>query len=359
MDIQYGNTAYFYLIAIAALPLLLTVFAIAARRAALRRFASPNLVGLLGAQSSGYRRVSSAVLLSLALALIALALVDIRWGKMEQEVPQRGIEVMFVLDVSRSMLANDVNPSRLDRGKQQIKDLMDEMAGDRIGLMVFAGDTRQVVPLTSHYGDFVQALDAVTPDSVLVGGSRLGDAIRAAAGAFINKTNDHKAVVIFTDGEDQESKPIEAARAAVKDQGIRIFTVGLGDIEQGAKVPAGRDARGQGQFLSYKGEAVWSKLNGEILTQIASETGGAYIPAGTKRVNMADIYHGYIAKVEQTEFAMAKVNAYIPRYEWFAFPALVLLLVEGWLSTSQRQSAASRRTALAGPSTLNSSREAA
>lgn len=359
MDIQYGNTAFFYLLVIATLPLLLTPFAIAARRSALRRFASPNLVGMLGAPASSHRRLGSAVLLSLALALIALALVDIRWGKMEQEVPQRGIEVMFVLDVSRSMLANDVNPSRLDRAKQQIKDLMDEMAGDRIGLMVFAGDTRQVVPLTSHYGDFVQTLDEVTPDSVRVGGSRLGDAIRAAAGAFISKTNDHKAVVIFTDGEDQESKPIEAARAAFKDQGIRIFTVGLGDIERGAKVPVAGDARGQGQFLSYKGEAVWSKLNGETLSQIASATGGAYIPAGTKRVNMAAIYHGYIAKVEQTEFATAKVNAYIPRYQWFALPALLLLSVEGWLSTSRRQSAAFTRAVLAGPSTLNPTREAA
>jgi len=358
MDIQYGNTAYFYLLAIAALPLLLTVFAIAARRSALRRFASPNLVGSLGVHANSFRRLGSAILLAISLGLLALALVDIRWGKMEQEVPQRGIEVMFVLDVSRSMLANDVSPSRLERAKQQIKDLMDEMAGDRIGLMVFAGDTRQVVPLTSHYGDFIQSLDGVTPESVQLGGSRLGDAIRAAAGAFINKTNEHKAMVIFTDGEDQESKPLEAAQAAVKDHGIRIFTVGLGDIDQGAKVPA-RDARGQGKFLSYKGEAVWSKLNGQILSQIASETGGAYIPAGTKRVNMADVYHGYIAKLEQTEFETAKVNTYIPRYQWFALPALLLLLIEGLVSTSRPKSAAARRSIGDGRTSTTSSREAA
>ncbi len=332
MDIQYGNTGYLLLIGVGLALIALVFYGEFTRRLAVRRFATANRLGVLAQSNPTWRRAISSVLLTAAHSLLCLALVDMRWGKIEQEVPQRGIEVMFVLDVSRSMLAADAAPSRLERAKQQIKDLIDEMSGDRIGLVLFAGEARQVVPLTSHYDEFIQTLDAVTPDSLQLGGSKLGDAIRSAANSFIDKTKDHKAMVIFTDGEDQESKPIEAAETALSEKGIRIFTVGLGDMEQGARVPSAASS-GRTQFLNYKGEAVWSKLNGATLSEIANKTGGAYIPAGTKRVNMAAVYHGYIASVEQTEFEMAKVNAYIPRFQWFALPALLLLILEAFLSS--------------------------
>ena len=111
--------------------------------------------------------------------------------------------MVFALDVSRSMLAEDVTPNRLDRAKQQISDMVDEMAGDRVGLVVFAGNAKQVLPLTSHYEDFKQILADVGPHSVTRGGSRLGDAIQVADDCFMNKTNEHKTIVLFTDGEDQ------------------------------------------------------------------------------------------------------------------------------------------------------------
>ena len=171
------------------------------------------------------------------MALMVLALVDVRWGKVWRDVPQKGIEVMFVLDVSRSMLADDAAPNRLERAKQQIKDTVDEMAGDRVGLIVFAGDVKQQIPLTTHYDDFKQALDEVGPHNVRRGGSRLGDAIEAASHAFLTKSNAHKAMVIFTDGEDQESEPVAAARKAHAETGVRIFTVGLGDMEKGSRIP--------------------------------------------------------------------------------------------------------------------------
>jgi Ca-activated chloride channel family protein len=266
------------------------------------------------------------------MSLMIAALMDIRWGRIWREVPQKGIEVMFVLDVSRSMLAEDISPNRLSRAKQQIKDLVDEMAGDRIGLVVFSGESRHVVPLTSHYQDFKQSLDAAGPQSVRRGGSRLGDALAAAANGFIGKTNDHKAIVLFTDGEDQESQPVEIAKKLSEEQGIRIFTVGLGDMAQGARIPDS-NPRSSG-FVEYEGEQIWSKMNGEILGQIASVTGGAYIPAGTKRVNMADVYHGYVARVEQAQFENAKIHAYVARYQWFTLPALGLLFLEVLISTA-------------------------
>ena len=129
-----------------------------------------------------------------------------------------------------------------------------------------------------------------------------------------------------TDGEDQESQPLIATKAAKEKNGVRIFTIGLGDLEKGARVPV-ESSRGN-DFLTHSGKPVWSKLDGATLEKIAAESGGAYIPAGTKQVNMADVYHRYIASVDQTEFETAKVDAYEARFQWFLAPALALLLLE-------------------------------
>ncbi len=159
---------------------------------------------------------------------------------------------------------------------------------------------------------------------------------------FIDKTNDHKAIVVFTDGEDQESKPVDVAKQLYADEGIRIFTVGLGDMDQGARIP--ETQAGHNGFVQYQGQQVWSKMNGQVLEQIATETSGAYIPAGTRHVNMADVYRNYVANVPQTEFETAKINAYIARFQWFAAPALALLLLEVFLSSRSSKPATGRQS---------------
>jgi Ca-activated chloride channel family protein len=159
----------------------------------------------------------------------------------------------------------------------------------------------------------------------------LGDAIDKAADSFLTKSNAHKAMVIFTDGEDQESKPVEAAKRAHEATGVRIFTVGLGDVAQGSRIPLGDENRQQ--YLTHDGQPVWSKQNGDVLRQIATTTDGAYIPAGTKQVNMSDVYNGYISKVEQMKFETARVNQYEARFQWFLLPALLLLLAEVAITT--------------------------
>ncbi|MGI9474068.1 MAG: VWA domain-containing protein [Rubripirellula sp.] len=323
-DIEIGNSANLNWLWLILGLALLAVFAVAWQRRAAKRFASNDMLKRLLPSQGLARSVASITIVLAAMTLLVMCIVDLRWGKVQREVPQSGIEVMFVLDVSRSMLAEDVSPNRLERAKQMIKDTVDEMSGDRIGLTLFAGESRQQIPLTNHYDDFKQSLDEVGPHSLTRGGSRLGDAITIATRGFLEQTNDHKAIVLLTDGEDQESKPIEAAKLARDEHGVRIFTIGLGDLEQGARVPdEGR--RGE-NYLIYEGEQVWSKLDGKTLSQVATESGGAFIPAGTKQVNMADVYHGYIANVEQTEFETARVDSYEARFQWFLLPALLLLL---------------------------------
>lgn len=337
MDIHYGNLSQLNWLWLVAACVATAVFAAVARRRARSLFATANLLDRLCPAKGTARRVASAVLVTAAMALLVVALVDIRWGRVTQEVPQKGIEVMFVLDVSRSMLAEDAAPNRLERAKQQIKDTVDEMAGDRVGLFVFAGDTRQQIPLTTHYDDFKHALDEVGPQNVRRGGSRLGEAIEAASHAFLTKSNAHKAMIVFTDGEDQESEPVAAAKRAHQDLGVRIFTVGLGDMETGARIPTHTGK--QSDYLTHDGDQVWSKLHGDILRQVATESDGAYIPAGTKQVNMADVYHRYIAGVEQQEFETAKISQYQPRFQWFVGASLLLVLAEVWLTTRSARAA--------------------
>jgi uncharacterized protein YegL len=334
-DLEIGNAAAIHWLWLVIFVSVVGLLAIAWARRSVTRFASPELIDRFFSRRGRWRNMLSLLLMSLVMALLVVCLVDLRWGQVQREIPQKGIEVMFVLDVSRSMLAEDVAPNRLRRAKQMIADTMDEMIGDRVGLVIFAGEARQQIPLTSHYEDFKQTLDEITPGDLMRGGSRLGEAIRVARNSFLSKTNEHRAMVLLTDGEDQESNPVEEAIAAKAEQGVRIFTIGLGDLESGARIPIGNDDRDRG-FVEHNGEQVWSKLNGEILTKIATVTDGAYIPAGTKQVNMADVYHGYIANVEQTEFETAKVNSLEARFQWFLLPAILLLLIETALQSRPR-----------------------
>ena len=327
MDIQFGNPerlSWFWLVALLAI---VAIGALVHGRHVVKRFATANLQNRFFPASTFRRRWLHALAGVAALALLVPGLADIRWGKTWRQVPQRGIEVMFVLDVSRSMLASDAKPNRLRRAKQQIRDMVDEMAGDRVGLVVFAGNARQLVPLTSHVHDFKRTLDEVGPYNVELGGSRLGDAISLAAESFLSKTNNHKAIVIFTDGEDQESNPVQVAEQAYAEKGIRIFAVGLGDGEQGSRIPidGGRSGR---RYLEHNGQQVWSRLDGETLKQVAMVSHGAFVPAGTKQVDMADVYRRYVADVEQEDFETARIRAYIPRFQWFVGPALALMLMK-------------------------------
>ena len=348
MNYEIGNPEMAWLLAAIPVVVLLYVRSAWLNRRSRRQF------GCSERRGRGFADFVSLLLLTSGVALLALACMDIRWGKTTREVPQRGLEVVFALDVSRSMLAQDAKPNRLSRAKQQIKDMLGEMAGDRVGLVVFAGDAKQAVPLTNHYHDFQQKLDTVGPDSVSMGGSQLGVAIKAASESFLSKTNDHKTMVLFTDGEDQESKPVELAKQLHEENGLRIFTVGLGDVTEGSRIPDDAGVRGRHaeQFLQHDGQQVWSKLNGSILKRIATESDAAYIPAGTKRVNMAEVYHRYIANVEKSEFETAKINAFIPRFQWFAFPAFVCLWMHVWLSGAP----AERKVAFASKRILSQSR---
>ena len=330
MDVQYGQFAMINWLWLVIAIAIVAFVAIGLHQRALASFATPNLLRRMVSGNQINRNLVSAGLTVLALIFLVVALVDIRWGRAWQEVPQRGIEIIFALDVSRSMLAEDAAPNRLARAKQYIKDIVDEMEGDRAGLVLFAGDVKRHVPLTNHYDDFKQTLNEVGPHNVDRGGSILGQAIRTAGESFLEERADHKAIVLITDGEDHESKPIEAAKFVHRKLGVRIFTVGLGDYETGSRIPI--QGSRQNAYVQHNGMTVVSRLNGDTLEEIATVSDGAYIPAGTKQVDMGAVYHRFIRAIDQRDFESTKINAYIPRYPWFLGTALILLLIDSFLS---------------------------
>jgi len=332
MEVMIQNPKYLFLFWAVLAVALLVAAGLFIRRRNIRRFVAVESQSAIWPGGIGRRWPAlSAALFITAMLAVVLGLADVRWGQTWTEVPQRGIDIVFALDVSRSMLARDVSPDRLTRAKEYIRDILAQMGGDRVGLVIFAGRPRQVLPLTSDYDEALAVLEDISPQSLSRGGSLIGDAIRAAAGCFSDKTPDHKAIVVLTDGEDQDSYPVMAARRAFKERGIRVYTVGLGDSRLGGRIPV-RTTKAGTIYLKHKGQIVWSKMNGKLLRQIALAGGGAYIPAGTSQADMAGVYRKYIRAIHQREFRQGRVMHYIPRYRWFVGPAAILLMIELLLS---------------------------
>ena len=314
-----------FLLALWLLPVVagLLIWSHRRRRAAAERFAEPAMRSRLMPAMGGARPwiKGGAIVVALGLSLVAAA--GPRFGSYYPEVVQRGADVFVVLDVSRSMTAEDVAPSRLERAKSDIRDLLDRLVGDRVGLIVFAGKPVVKVPLTTDQGFFEIMLDSIDTDSAPRGGTAIGDAIRKAVTAMPKQPDRDRAIVLISDGEDHESMPLEAARHAAE-FGIKIFTVALGDSTEGARIPTHADG-GELGYLKYAGKEHWSKVDEKLLADIALETGGAYIPAGTTAYDLGRIYEDHLASLTRGEFRAEQRRRYHERFQWFLALGLLVL----------------------------------
>ncbi len=308
------------------------------RRRALRMFTSPNLLGRLTAPVGWARPLTRLVLVVLCLTALVAAIIGPRWGQREQAVVRRGIDVMVLLDVSRSMLARDIAPNRLERAKLSIReDLLPVLGGDRIGLITFAGVPTLKCPLTHDYGFFRLVLEDISSKSSPRGGTLIGDAIRKADDAFHDSLDTHKVVLLITDGEDHESYPLEAAVNLWNDLEVPIVTVALGDEREGARIPI-RTERGE-EYLEYEGQTVWSRANFDDLRRIAQVSDlNAFVPVGTRNFDLGEIYRERIVPAieykERTEIERVPLPS---RYHMFATAALVLLLIDSFLRDGPRR----------------------
>ncbi len=314
-----------YLLWLLPLPAALFIYAARKRRQALKALA------LSGGDeaAAGSRSWWRPVLVITGLVFLIIALARPAWNRKNVVIKRSGRDVVFMLDVSRSMLAEDLRPNRLTQAKMAIKDTIASLNGDRVALVTFAGNAVIKCPLTLDYGFFRLALDNITgPDAVSRGGTKLGDALRTVLNqVFDDQAKQYKDIILLTDGGDHGSFPVEAAKKA-GEMGIRLIIVGLGNDKEGSRIPV-LDAQGRKSFLKYKGREVWSKLDAGILRRMAMATpGGLYLPVATGTINLGQVYRQIMARSAKKELSSRTHRQYEEKFQIFLGAALFCLLLE-------------------------------
>lgn len=308
------------------------------RRAMIGRIVAPKLRAVLAGNTSPFRRWFRSACVLGALGLLVVSLAGPRAGYDSLEVPHRGRDVIIAMDVSRSMLATDVAPTRLQRAKLLAEDLIAELGGDRVGLIAFAGTAFLQAPLTLDHGAVLAAVDELDTDLIPRGGTNIEAAIRTSEEAFGKAEGFSRAIVIISDGEELDQDGVAAARQAA-DHGIRIFTVGVGS-EEGSEIPLP-----SGDFVrDSSGKLVVTRLDVERMKEIAGVTGGFYLPLdeSTARRLVAD----GIGKLEEVEMATNTSRRPIERYQWPLAAALVLLVLQALVGERRHRPPAALAAAL-------------
>ncbi len=286
---------------------------------------SPVMQAKLLPKPRAWRFVLQLSLLGIGFLCAFLALARPRWGEIQEVVTRQGRDLMIVLDVSRSMLATDVTPNRLERAKADLIDLVNTLGGDRAGLILFRHKAVQICPLTTDYAFLLQMLDGASTDSAPPGETDIGDSISKALDALDVQQSAHQAIVLVSDGEDLAEKVQDAADKA-KARGITIFTVGFGSLS-GSAIPDSTGGR-----VSYKGAEVSSKLNPGTLRTIAARTGGVYVPVGTARADLGDLYRNHLRKLSARDLDESVTRRQVERFTWFLIPAILFWLAAGAFS---------------------------
>lgn len=306
------------------------VWAFRRRRLALEKFVEARLIPVVVPVRDDRRWRRRAVLTVAAVAAIAVALAGPKWGFQWQEVKREGIDLIIALDTSRSMLATDVKPNRLERAKLAIQDLVKQLKGDRVGLVAFAGSAFVQCPLTLDYVAFLETLRSADVNIIPRGGTAIAEAIEVGLDAFEGRQGKHAALVLITDGEDHEGD-VDAAAKQAAERGVKIFTVGIGTAE-------GELIQVDGGFLKdRKGQVVKSRLNDQPLENIANTTGGAYLHAEGPDLGLAELYRDHIATMEKRELESTMERRYKEQFQWPLGIALLLLVIDSLVGRGKKK----------------------
>lgn len=331
---NFENPVWLYLTPLIVLFIAgLVTFGLRRREALLSQFAAARLLDQLTEKASLKRSLMKAGLIILACALIGVALARPQYGVDFIERKSRGLDIVFVLDSSRSMLATDLRPTRLERARLAIMDLVERLESDRIGLVVFAGNAFLQTPPTLDYSAFRENLNAVSPSSLSRGGSNIGQALLEAAKAFPRDDN-HKVVILLTDGEDLEEQAIDAARKVAKD-GIKIYSIGIGTPE-GTYLKM-RSEDGAEEFVrDSNGQPVRSRLDETTLQKISQLTGGSYSRLAGQ--SLENLYTSVLATLPREERESELQESRIERYQWALLAAVICLVLEPLIRRRQKTS---------------------
>ena len=331
--IRFAHPEYFYLFLL--VPVFIGLYWAWSlwRKKALKRFGDVNVIKPLMPSYTGSKPLLKFILLLLGFAFFVIGLTDPQVGARLEKIKREGIDIYIALDVSNSMLAEDIKPNRLERAKMAISHLVDELQGDRIGIIVFAGRAYKQLPLTTDYSAAKLFLSAVDTKIVPTQGTAIGEAINMAVQSFDDSKN-NKAIIVITDGENHEDDAVGAAKAAA-DKGIKVFTIGMG-LPEGAPIPIyDRNGNRIGFKKDKSGKTVVTKLNEDMLRQIAAAGKGSYVRASNATTGLNKILDD-INKIQKQEIETRQFTDYEDRFQIFLAIAAILLLIE--LLISDRKS---------------------
>lgn len=321
---EFGNLNYLWVLWLLPLVAIFYLWAFKRKRRLLERFVSAELRDRLLHGFSAQRQHLKAILIVLALLFTVLALIRPKYGFHWEEVKRKGVDIVIAIDVSQSMLAEDVSPNRLERAKREIIDLVSLVEGDRIGLVAFAGTSFLQCPLTLDYGAVQIFLDELDTELIPVPGTAIAEAITKSISAFDEQDKNARVVILITDGEDHLGQPLAAAEEA-KRQNVRIYAIGIGK-EGGVPIP---NTVNGGFKKDRRGNVIMTKLDATILRKIALTTGGSYVRSVTGNLDLEMIYADIRASVESKELQSGRRKRFEERYQWPLMVALLLLLMEG------------------------------
>jgi len=307
------------------------------RKKALELFIDAGILDRIYISVDKPKRYFKAVLVILSMVFIIFALTRPSWNPKPEKIERKGRDIVFLVDVSKSMLAQDLVPNRLERAKLAISDCVDQLMGDRVALVAFAGTAAIKCPLTQDYGFFKMMLKSINTDSIARGGTMIGDAIRLVTGnVFDDQAKEYKDIILITDGEDHDSFPVEAAKKA-GERGMRLITIGLGDENEGKRIPIIND-KGEKTFLKYNGKEVWSRLDADTLRKMVNVTpGGKYFNVSTGTIDLGTVYRQLIAGAEKKELESETIKRYEEKFQIFLSIALFLLCLEYGISDKKRE----------------------
>jgi Ca-activated chloride channel family protein len=322
---QFAHIHYLY--ALIALPVLGVVFLIALqqRKNALKAFGQANLVKGLAPEASLSKPWLKFVLVETALMLIIIAMAGPQFGTRLKEVKREGVELVIALDVSNSMLSEDIAPNRLENAKRAISKLVDRLHNDKVALIVFAGDAFVQLPMTTDYTAAKLFLSTITPKLVTNQGTAIGAAIDLGMKSFTPGDEKNKAMIIITDGENHEGNAIELATAA-NEAGIIVHTIGMG-LSKGAPIPEYNQFGQKDYRTDAQGTTVISKLDEDMLKKIAVSGGGKYIRANNTKTGLNALFDE-LNRMEKVEMEAKVYSEYEEQYQYFVGFALLILFIE-------------------------------
>jgi Ca-activated chloride channel family protein len=321
---RFANPVFLYLLLLLPVLILLYILNEVRKRKALKRLGDVNLVSRLVPEMSTVRPAIKFILQLIAVSAGIIMLSRPQFGSKIEDIKKQGVEVIIALDVSNSMLAEDIQPDRLTRAKQAISRLVDNLDNDKIGLIVFAGDAYIQIPVTTDYISAKMFLSSINPNMVPKQGTAIGAAIDLGIRSFSPGEGKSKAMIIITDGENHEDDPVKEAEEASK-AGIVIHTLGIGSTE-GVPIPI--LINGKRDYLKdANGNTVVTKLDEEILKKIALTTNGNYVRASNSNIGLDEIFNG-IKRMKKQDLESTMYTEYNDQFQIFAAIALFLLLAD-------------------------------